>query len=298
MGFWQLYIFINVIDTGSFSKAAKACGLSQPTISNHIKQLEEHFGCRLVDRVGKNALATKVGQLLYEYAIRLTALREEAEASIRDFQGKMQGNVALGGSTIPGVYFLPGLLANFVRKYPDVRFSLDINSSETIVSGLNRGEIELAIVGALSHQSSISQQTIIKDEMMLVVPAGHKWAERGKISFRQLKQEPFIKRESGSGTWKSFQRCLQKVGYQADELNTIAEIRHTKALVSGIKKGLGVAVISPVAVADEVEKRELMVLRIDKVDLRRNFYLTWCSDRTLSPIAQALKGFIQEQFGL
>ncbi len=293
-----MYIFINVIETSSFSKAAKACGLSQPTISSHIKQLEEHIGCRLIDRVGKNALATKVGKLLYEYAIRLIALREEAEASIRDFQGKMQGKVALGGSTIPGVYFLPELLANFVKQFPDVRFSLDINSSETIIKGLIAGDIELAIVGALSHQPSISQKTIIKDEMMLVVPADHKWAKRKKVSFRQLAREPFIKREKESGTWKSFQRCLQKLGYEAEELNAIAEIRHTKALVSGIKKGLGVSVISPVAVADEVEKGELMVLHIDKVDLKRNFYLTWCSDRTLSPIAKALQHFIQEKFNI
>ncbi|MBT6503017.1 MAG: LysR family transcriptional regulator, partial [Deltaproteobacteria bacterium] len=155
--------------------------------------------------------------------------------------------------------------------------------------------IELAIVGALSHQKSISQQITIKDEMMLVVPVGHKWAAKKKIGFEQLKKEPFIRRESGSGTWKSFQDCLQSAAFATDELNVIAEIRHTRALISGIKKGLGVSVISPIAVSEELEKKELMVLHIDKVDLKRNFYLTWCSNRTLSPIAEALKQFIQEK---
>ncbi|MBT4264995.1 MAG: LysR family transcriptional regulator [Deltaproteobacteria bacterium] len=295
MGFWQLYVFIKVIENGSFSKAAKACGLSQPTISSHIKQLEQHFSCRLVDRIEKKAVPTKVGKRLYDYAIKLIALREEAEASIRDFQGKMQGKVAIGGSTIPGVYLLPELLADFVNQYPDVRFSLDINGSDTIIGGLIKGNIELAIVGALSHQKSISQQITIKDEMMLVVPVGHKWAAKKKIGFEQLKKEPFIRRESGSGTWKSFQDCLQSAAFATDELNVIAEIRHTRALISGIKKGLGVSVISPIAVSEELEKKELMVLHIDKVDLKRNFYLTWCSNRTLSPIAEALKQFIQEK---
>lgn len=295
MGFWQLYIFINVIEQASFSKAAKACGLSQPTISSHIKQLELHFNCRLIDRIEKKAVATKVGERLYEYALRLIALREEAEASIRNFQGEMQGKIALGGSTIPGVYLLPELLAGFVGQFPDVKFSLDINSSETIIGGLIAGEIELAIVGALSQQKSISQQITVNDEMMLVLPSGHRWAGRKKIGIAQLLKEPFIKRENGSGTWKSFQGCFQNTGYDTDDLNIVAEIRHTNAVISGIKKGLGISVISPIAVSEDLKRKELIMLHIDKVDLKRNFYLTWSSNRTLSPIAVALKQFILER---
>ncbi len=297
MGLWQLLVFIKVIEHQSFSEAAKACGLAQPTVSSHIKQLEEHLGCILIDRIGKKAVPTKAGDILFEYAQRLMMLKSKAEEAISDFLGNMKGSMALGGSTIPGVYILPELMAEFRKKYPNVTFSLSIDSTDNIIRKLNEGQIELGIVGSLSEQKSLDQLKIISDELMLVIPTNHRWAKREKISFDSLKKESFIKRESGSGTWNSFCRGVKKAGFDVEELNIVSEIHNTSGIISGIKNLLGVSVLSPIAVTNEIKNNELKVLSITSVDLRRNFYLTWSSKRSMSPITGLFKNFIEDKFG-
>lgn len=296
MGFWQLLVFINVIECKSFSEAAKVCGLAQPTVSSHIKQLEDYLGCILIDRVGKKAIPTKAGEILFGYAKRLMALKSKAEAAISDFLGDMKGSLAVGGSTIPGVYVFPELMAEFRQDYPNVLFSLNIDSTQSIIRELNDGQTEIGIVGSLSEQRSIHQKKIISDEMMLIVPKSHKWSKRDSISFNSLKKEPFIKRENGSGTWNSFCEGLKRSGLDSEELNVVSEIQDTNGVIAGIKSKLGVSVLSPIAVSKELKNKDLHSLKITNVDLKRSFYLTWSSKRSMSPIADLFKSFVEKKY--
>ena len=116
MDLWQLHIFCKVVENSSFSKAGDLVHLSQPTVSSHIKDLEDHIGCRLIDRLPKKAVPTKAGQLLYTYARRLLALRNETEEALAAFQGTVKGRLILGGSTIPGAYILPRAVGLFTPK--------------------------------------------------------------------------------------------------------------------------------------------------------------------------------------
>lgn len=295
MGFWQLFIFLHVFEQGSFSEAAKLCGLSQPTVSSHIRQLEAHLDCLLFDRIAKKAVPTKIGEILYRYANRLMRLREETETAISEFKGNMRGDVVIGGSTIPGGYLLPGVLAGFRQLFPNTRIFLDIDSTENIIRKLNEGEVELGIVGAKSAQKNIAQAKYIDDELTLVIPVDHRWSKRDTIRFETLKKEPFIKRESGSGTWQTFSLGLKKAGYDIEELNIVTEIKHTQGVISGIRNRLGISVLSPIAIVDELQLNRLKPLKIQSVDLKRSFYLTWHAQRSLSPIARQLKEFIESQ---
>ncbi len=120
MDLWQLHVFCKVVELRSFSRAGEMINLSQPTVSSHIKYLEEHFGCRLIDRLSREALPTKAGELLYTYARELITLRDEAETALAEFHGKIRGNLVIGGSTIPGCIFFPKgkhqLLSYFVTR--------------------------------------------------------------------------------------------------------------------------------------------------------------------------------------
>ena len=118
MDLWQLNIFCRVIEMKSFSKAGEAIHLSQPTVSSHIKDLEAHFGTKLVDRLARQALPTKAGELLYEYAVRLLTLRDETESAMAEFLGKIKGRLSLGGSTIPAGYLLPRWIGEFTAAFP------------------------------------------------------------------------------------------------------------------------------------------------------------------------------------
>ena len=126
----QLEIFVKVAELGSFSRAAEALFLTQPTVSEHIRTLEDELGVRLLDRLGRGAVVTRAGQLLSSYAKRMLALSREARQAMDAFQGRMSGDLQVGASTIPGEYVLPAMIGRFKEKYPDISITLLIGDSQ------------------------------------------------------------------------------------------------------------------------------------------------------------------------
>jgi len=118
MDLWQLHIFVSVVQKKSFSKASEAINLSQPTVSTHIKELEEHFQCRLLDRLGKTTEPTRAGMILYDHAKQLLGLRDLTESAMLDFLGHTKGELNIGGSTIPAGYIIPKPSAHFPKNSP------------------------------------------------------------------------------------------------------------------------------------------------------------------------------------
>ncbi|MFW6240385.1 MAG: selenium metabolism-associated LysR family transcriptional regulator [Thermodesulfobacteriota bacterium] len=296
MDLWQLHIFRTVVDEGSFSRAGRTVHLSQPTVSSHIKDLEDHFGCRLIDRLSREAVPTRAGELLYDYARRLLALRDEAETALAAFHGTIQGRLTVGGSTIPGGYLLPRVVGGFVKRHPGVRVALTLGDTGEMLSAIAAGMLELAVVGTRSRDRAIEQWPLTADEMRLVVRADHPWANRESVSPSELAAAPFILREAGSGTLTSFQHRLEAAGMGLEDLRVVAEMGGTGAVIQGIKSGVGVSVISVVAVAEELAAGTLAALAIEGMNLRRRFYLTSGRGRTLSPLAGAFVEFLRGTF--
>jgi DNA-binding transcriptional LysR family regulator len=293
MDIWQLNIFCKVITLKSFSKAGDAVHISQPTVSSHIKYLEDYYGTKLIDRLSKEAIPTKAGELLFSYAKRIIALKEEAESAMAEFQGSIKGKLVLGGSNIPGVYLLPRMIGAFKQAYPRVNISLVIGDTEEIIQGVMNGELELGIVGAVSDVKNILQEILIEDEMSLVIPAKHPLRDKKRIKLNRLMQEPFIVREKGSGTLKSIQLSLKKCNYQIEQLNIVAEMGSTAAVIQGIKSGVGISILSMIAVAEDIASGVLKSLPIDGIDLKRHFYLTLHSLRSSSPVNKAFIQFMR-----
>ena len=287
MDIWQLGVFCKVVEQGGFSRASRAVNLTQPTVSSHVKDLEQHFGCRLIDRLATGAAPTPAGELLYNYARQLIRLREEMESAMAEFQGKIRGRLKIGGSTIPGAYILPGLIGTFKRRYPGVSMVLEISDTSSIIARVASGEIELAVVGARTTRDNIFQKELIKDRMRLIVPGDHRWKNRTSVTVSALLEEPFILRERGSGTRKSIALGLGTKGCGLEDLNTVAQMGSTEAVVQAIKAGLGISILSPIAVAEELQIGTLRALDVTNVNLTRHFYLTMHRRRTRSPLAKA-----------
>ena len=294
MDLWQLKVFCKVVEMESFSKAGGAVYLSQPTVSSHIKDLEENIGCQLIDRLPKKAVPTKAGELLYEYAKKLLSLRDEAETALAEFQGVVKGHLAVGGSTIPGVYILPQIVAMFTRKYPAVKISVALGDTDTTIEKILSGELELGVVGAQSEDSRIDQDLLFQDEMRLIVPATHKWAKMKNIALDEFQKEPFIIRESGSGTLKSIQRSLEQKGRSIRNLNVTAEMGSTEAVRQAVKAEAGVSIFSTLAVKEDVCSGQLKAIKIKGLDLTQRFYITRLKKRTPSPLCRSFFDFLKE----
>ncbi len=298
MDLWQLNIFCKVIELKGFSKAGNAVHLSQPTISSHIKDLESHFECQLIDRLGKEAIPTKAGELLYHYARKLIALRDEAETAMAEFHGRIKGRLVIGGSTIPGGYILPKRIGAFTTDYPEVTISLIIGDTDQIIQDVLSGRLEFGIVGAKTSNKNVLQEKLIEDEMRLIVTANHKWAEKKHIQPKMMFKEPFIIRERGSGTLKSIKLSLREKGYSTENLNIIAEMGSTEAVIQGIKSKVGVSILSTIAVAEELKTGTLNALTIEELNLKRNFYLITHRHRSASPLCKAFMKFLKKEFKL
>jgi DNA-binding transcriptional LysR family regulator len=294
MDLWQLHIFCRVVECKSFSKAAEAVHLSQPTVSSHIKDLEEHFGCLLIDRLSKEAAPTQAGRLLYGYARRLLALRAEAETALAQHRGKVQGDLAIGGSTIPGGYLLPSVIGKFKAQYPQVRPSLIIADTQRVIAAILEGVVEVGVVGAESRDKNVLQERLAEDQMRLIVPARHPWGSKKKILLDELLDEPFIVRERGSGTLKSIQESLRPQGRSVEELNIVAEMGSTEAVRQGIKDGIGVSILSTLAVSDDLKSGALKALSVEGLDLTRGLFITRHRQRSLSPLAAAFVEFLKK----
>ncbi|MBA3028856.1 MAG: LysR family transcriptional regulator [Desulfobacteraceae bacterium] len=295
MDLWQLHIFCKVIENKSFSKAGLAAHLSQPTVSSHIKDLEDHFECVLIDRLGKEVNPTRAGKLLYRYAKKLLALRDEAEMAMAEFQGMLKGKLLIGGSTIPSAYILPPIIGRFSKEFPDVTMSLVVGDSEYIAGEILSGNLEMGILGASFDNKKIQQEKFIQDEMKLIVSASHPLANRKQVSMKQLFQLPFIIRESGSGTLRSMKNSFEKAGHSLDELKIIAEMGSTMAVIQGVKENMGVSIVSTLSIQEDLKYGTLKALSIDGMNLNRYFYLSWHKHRSMSPLGTAFKAFLDNQ---
>lgn len=294
MDLWQLTVFCKVVEQRSFSRAGRIIHLSQPTVSSHIKDLESHFGCRLIDRMGREAVPTREGELLYHYALRLLSLRDEAETAVSRFQDRISGRLVVGGSTIPGGYLLPKAVAGFLARYPEVYPALKVADTGAILNDVQVGAVELAVVGAATADARIVQEVLVSDEMKLIVPGDHPWARRQRVRLSEIAAERFIIRESGSGTWRSIRESLKAQGVRIENLTIACELGSTEAVVQGVKNRIGLSIVSPIAVAEELQSGTLKALRIEGLVLTRHFYLAAHRHRSLSPPAQAFRRYLTE----
>ena len=287
-----LELFCRIVETGSFSKAAKAAYLTQPTVSGHIKKLEGEVGVRLLDRLGHRATPTKAGDLLYRYAKRILALRQEAQQALDELKGGLKGELMLGASSIPGGYLLPPLIGRFRAQYPDISVVLKVSDSKEIIEAVIDGAYEVGAVGAQFDDGRLEYQKFAEDEMVLVVPPTHPWASRRSVRVKDLPSQPFLIRERGSGTRKIMEQALEQHNLSMGAFRVIGEMGSNEAIRQAVKTGGGIAIISKLAVASDIKHRELNAIPVAGLKLTREFYLITHRHRSRSPICNAFLTFI------
>ena len=290
----KLEVFYWVAEFKSFSLAADHLSLRQPTVSAHIRELEQRLGAKILNRIGGEITPTALGQVLLERAKALLALKRETQAALHNFQGRVRGELLVGGSNIPGEFILPRKLGAFIRKYPEVRPILRIGDSAGIVEAVLDGKVEVGFVGFKGGDGRLNFQGVWKDEMVLAVPKGHPWTRFKEVDLSDLKKEGFISREEGSGTLRSFRSLLsRKVKEPETLLNVIMVLGSTEAIKEALIAGHGVSILSRTSIQREIEDGLLKEVPIRGLKLERDFYQVFHRRRTLSPVSQAFIQFLK-----
>ncbi|HEB70613.1 MAG TPA: LysR family transcriptional regulator [Desulfobulbus sp.] len=291
----KLEVFCTLVELKSFTKTAEAVLLSQPTVSEHIRNLEHVLGQKLVDRLGRQVEPTPVGKILYTHARRILRMQQEALQAVEEYSGRISGRIMIGCGTIPGTYLLPKLISDFRMQYPEIKATLHISSSRTIARKVMEGNLELGVVGARWNEPSLDWKTIFSDELSLVVHPKHRWTKQHSIDCRQLIDEPFILRETGSGTRRVIAQFLRQQGMQENDLQEVAEIGSTAAIKEAVKAGIGISILSRRAITDDLECGRLATVSLNKLRITRPFYLIRRRKRQLAPVATTFVDFLQDR---
>jgi DNA-binding transcriptional LysR family regulator len=288
----QLEVFAQVVDARSFSRAAEALRLTQSTVSEHVRLLEDELGTRLFDRLGRETVPTRAGELLHGYAKRLLALRAEARQAIDQFLGQISGTLVVGASTIPGEYVLPPLIGRFREKYPQVSIALQISDSRGIVQAVLDGQVEVGVVGAHPGHRSVEARELMPDELVVVVPPGHPWFGRRQVTLEDLRTERLVVREAGSGSREALEHALAEAGTGLAAMRVIAEMGSTGAIKQAVKAGVGLSIVSKRAVEEECQHGLLWCVKLKDLPVTRHFYVVTHASRSRSPLCQAFLDFL------
>ena len=168
MDIHQLKVFTSVFKNKSFSKASEELHLTQPTISNHIKALEDEFDCKLFDRLGRTILPTKEAEVLYSHSLEVIEKAAVLKEAVGEMKKDLTGKLIIGASSIPGVYLMPRIMTEFQKRYPDISFQILISDSRGIIDSISRHEVLLGIVGAKIGNEQIHYVPFIEDELIAV----------------------------------------------------------------------------------------------------------------------------------
>jgi DNA-binding transcriptional LysR family regulator len=225
----------------------------------------------------------------------MLALSREARQALDQFQGRLSGELIVGGSTIPGEYVLPALIGRFKAKYPDISISLLIGDSRQVTAWVDDARVEVAVVGARPSLRTMVTRELMPDELVVVVAAEHPWAGRKTVTLADVKAEPMIVREQGSGSREALERALGEVNTDLTGFRVVGVMGSTQAIKQAVRSGVGIALISRRAVEDECRTRLLACVRLKDLRVSRFFYLVTHRERSRSPLAQAFVDFVESQ---
>ena len=270
----KLKTFIYAAENLSFSEAAKRLHLTQPTVSHHIKTLEQSLGGELFVRSGHMLKLTETGHLLLPWAHKLVHEAIQVEELMATRKDNFVGHLRIACSTTAGKYILPQLAARFCQRYPGIRVSILACTPEHIMVRLLEGEANLGVISSDNLcGNGLECQEFFNDFITLIVPTDHPWASRQNIEPADLLEEQIIMRELTSGTRRVLLTELAKHDITLDDLNLFLELGNAEAIVMTVQAGYAVSFVSSLAVTWAEATGRVSIVPVDGLQLRRKVYM-------------------------
>lgn len=293
MNLRQLEAFVEVAEAGSFSKAAKSLFLTQPTISAHISALEKELNTRLFVRNTKEVSLSENGKLLYQYARQIVDLESKIQEVFLDEMPGKAKCINIAASTVPAQYLLPEIMGRFSEKHPGEQFRIMETDSAGVVNKVVSREADVGFTGTVLEKKHCTYIPFYRDELVIIMPNTEKYQEivRSEETLDWIKSESFLMREEGSGTRNEAEKLLKKVGIEVDELNIMASIENSEMIKRSVRSGLGIAIISRLAVKEELAAGSILAVPIGNENSGRDLYLVYNKNIQLAP---SVERFVKE----
>jgi len=291
MNLHHLAVFHAVAESGSISAAAERLHISQPAISRQVREFEDTLDTVLFDRLPRGMRPTAAGETLAGYARRIFALEGQAETAMADLREMRSGHLSVGASTTIGNYLLPRVLAALARDYPGIRVTLEVGNTDDIQAQLLDDRLDVGLTEGLVESDELRVEVFLRDQLVVVAGAGTDPRPEQPYTIEELGALPWITREHGSGTRAVLERVLADRGLAPREVMALAS---TEAIKGAVAAGAGIAVVSSLTVAAELQRGDLVELATKDFPRRRPLHLLQRHDRRPSHAGSAFLGLLSE----
>lgn len=276
----QLKVFEAVALKKSITKAAGFLHMTQPAVSIQIKQLQQTVGTPLIEYIGKSLYLTEAGKELLRMQKTIKHEADSFEAFISDLKGGLKGTLSISAAST-AKYFLPYLLGAFQKKFPEVKISLKVTNRNEVLKHLYSNEFSLAILTQIPDDTTITSQPFLENPLVMACPAGHPLITRKNLTLGDLKDQPFIFREEGSGTRMVMEDELKSadiIPEKAMELST------NEAVKQAIMAGIGISLISSLSMKTELEAGLISTLDLSRYPRQTHWHILYKNDKMLSKV--------------
>lgn len=296
----QLQIFLAVAQHMHFTRAAEALYITQPSVSAAIQSLEEQYGVKLFNRVGRRIELTLAGKILQVEAQKILTQVELTERGLQELNDLKRGELKLGASQTVGNYWLPQFISTFKQQYPNIHIDCTLGNTAEISEGTVAGLFDLGLVEGEVEQSilaTLEKKIVGGDCLQIVVGQSHPWFEKMTVEVRQLTTTPWIMREKGSGTRQQFEQVLRQWGIEPTQLKVILEMKSGEMVKAAVESGVAAAAISNLIVTKELRLDLLRCVQVTNTasntngtdPLSRPFFLLKHRDRFQTRICQVFE---------
>jgi LysR family transcriptional regulator, transcriptional activator of the cysJI operon len=290
----RLEVFVAVARARSFTRAAGDLHLSQSAVSQQIAALETELGAQLLDRRRRRVVLTAAGAVLEERAQRLLADSESARRAVAAADGRMTGALRIAASLTVATYLLPRPLAELTRAHPEVRIFVQVENTRHVSAALYDGHVDIGLIEGAVDIDGLLLEVLREDELVVIAPAAHRFADDQELEFAQLAAEPFITRERGSGTRQVAESALSDAGYAPAELRTIAELSGIEPIKACVEAGLGVAIVSALSIRRELAHGTLIARPVRGVTMGRQLTAAFAHGQPILPAAGELARLLRQ----
>lgn len=297
MNLKQLESFCYIIETNSFSEAAKKLFLTQPTISSHISLLEKELSTQLLIRTTKDVTPTDAGKKLYTYAKQILQIQNTILEEFHVKSDDEKNVITLGASSIPEQYILPEILPKYLKKNKN-EFKIGQGDSFEIINQVVNKEIEIGLVGTQIETSNCIFEPFYKDKLVVITPVNQKYLQMKEEGFhiKDLLKEPIIMREEGSGTRKEIKKFLNHMKINDGSLNIIATLNSAEAIKRSVANNMGISIISNLAVQDYIKDKRVLAFDLAEENIYRNLYIVRNKEMYMSKSSLKFIKFMREIF--
>jgi DNA-binding transcriptional LysR family regulator len=287
----ELNVFVEAAQAENFSAAARRLYLSQPAVSLHVRNLEQQLGVELFQRNGRNIALSAAGKVLLPLARQILRDAKRLEETMASLHGKVIGQLPIACSTTVGKYVLPRLVAGFRARYPDVAVEISVMSRRAAVERLLEGRAEIAVVSTQLSHHDLEFAAFLTDEVVLIAPPDHPWADGRIVQPQALPTMPIIVREETAGTYEVLAEGLAAHGLNIEQLQVVLTLANAEAIEMSVEAGIGVAFVSRLAAARGLALGKVVQVPVEGMKLTRTIYMVRHQRRPSTPLQQAFWDF-------